>query len=102
MKSPAIASGSLLKHFALLEDPRVEYLVEHRLLDIIALIRRHPQNDENDAGAKVDAIERSLALANHPQHLRIEHRKIPPSKRQQHSRCMDSFPITDLRMEGTD
>ena len=37
MKSPAIASGSLLKHFALLEDPRVEYLVEHRLLDIIAL-----------------------------------------------------------------
>jgi predicted transposase YbfD/YdcC len=37
MKRPAVASGSLLKHFASLEDPRVAYLVEHRLLDIIAL-----------------------------------------------------------------
>ena len=37
MSSPAIATGSLLKHFESLEDPRVTYLVEHRLLDIIAL-----------------------------------------------------------------
>ena len=37
MSRPAVASGSLLKHFESLEDPRVEYLVEHRLLDIIAL-----------------------------------------------------------------
>lgn len=27
----------LLEHFSALEDPRVEYLVEHRLLDIIGL-----------------------------------------------------------------
>lgn len=37
MSRPAVESGGLLKHFASLEDPRVEYLVEHRLLDIIAL-----------------------------------------------------------------
>ena len=37
MSNPAVESGSLLKHFESLEDPRVEYLVEHRLLDIIAL-----------------------------------------------------------------
>ena len=37
MSSPAIATGSLLKHFESLEEPRVTYLVEHRLLDIIAL-----------------------------------------------------------------
>ncbi|MEM1308138.1 MAG: ISAs1 family transposase [Cyanobacteria bacterium P01_H01_bin.153] len=37
MSSPAIESNSLLQHFASLEDPRVEYLVEHRILDIIAL-----------------------------------------------------------------
>ncbi len=30
-------SGSLLKHFATLEDPRRAYLVEHPLLDIVAL-----------------------------------------------------------------
>ncbi|MEO0759602.1 MAG: ISAs1 family transposase, partial [Cyanobacteria bacterium J06648_16] len=30
-------SSSLLSHFASLEDPRLEYLVEHELLDIIAL-----------------------------------------------------------------
>lgn len=37
MSCPTVASGSLLEHFASLEDPRVEYLVEHRLLDIMAL-----------------------------------------------------------------
>ena len=37
MSSPTVASGSLIEHFASLEDPRVEYLVEHQLLDIIAL-----------------------------------------------------------------
>ena len=30
-------SSSLLSQFASLEDPRLEYLVEHELLDIIAL-----------------------------------------------------------------
>jgi predicted transposase YbfD/YdcC len=30
-------SSSLLTHFAALEDPRTAYLVEHPLLDIIAL-----------------------------------------------------------------
>jgi len=30
-------SVTLLEHFGELEDPRVEYLVEHRLLDIIGL-----------------------------------------------------------------
>jgi predicted transposase YbfD/YdcC len=29
--------ASLLSHFATLEDPRVDYLVEHRLLDIVAI-----------------------------------------------------------------
>ncbi|MEL6381003.1 MAG: ISAs1 family transposase [Cyanobacteria bacterium J06626_18] len=37
MSRSVVESCSLLKHFASLEDPRVEYLVEHRLLDIIAL-----------------------------------------------------------------
>lgn len=37
MSRPTVASGSLLKHFASLENPRVEYLIEHRLLDIMAL-----------------------------------------------------------------
>ena len=37
MSRPSVESGVLLKHFAFLEDPRVEYLVVHRLLDIIAL-----------------------------------------------------------------
>ena len=37
MSHPSVESGALLEHFASLEDPRVEYLVEHRLLDIIAL-----------------------------------------------------------------
>jgi predicted transposase YbfD/YdcC len=32
-----VESISLLAHFETLEDPRVDYLVEHRLLDIIAL-----------------------------------------------------------------
>ena len=37
MSRPSVESGALLEHFASLEDPRVDYLVEHRLLDIIAL-----------------------------------------------------------------
>ena len=37
MSVPKNESGSLLVHFERLEDPRVEYLVEHRLIDIIAL-----------------------------------------------------------------
>lgn len=37
MNVPITESGSLLAHFERLEDPRVEYLVEHRLIDIIAL-----------------------------------------------------------------
>lgn len=37
MSRPTVASGSLIEHFASLEDPRVEYLVEHQLLDIMAL-----------------------------------------------------------------
>jgi len=37
MSRPTVESGSLLKHFSSLEDPRVSYLVEHRLLDIMAL-----------------------------------------------------------------
>ncbi|MEO1294339.1 MAG: hypothetical protein AAFW75_00775 [Cyanobacteria bacterium J06636_16] len=37
MSSPAVESGWLLKHFASLQDPRVEYLVEPRRLAIIGL-----------------------------------------------------------------
>ena len=37
MVVPKNESGSVLVHFERLEDPRVEYLVEHRLIDIIAL-----------------------------------------------------------------
>ena len=37
MNYSPLESGSLLAHFASLEDPRVKYLIEHRLLDIIAL-----------------------------------------------------------------
>lgn len=37
MSAHPIESGSLLSHFGTLEDPRVSYLVEHRLLDIIGL-----------------------------------------------------------------
>lgn len=37
MSDCPVESSSLLLHFASLEDPRVEYLVEHHLLDIIAL-----------------------------------------------------------------
>ena len=35
MSPNSVESGSLLAHFESLEDPRVEYLVEYRLLDII-------------------------------------------------------------------
>ena len=37
MSAPDEPSVTLLEHFKELEDPRVEYLVEHRLLDIIGL-----------------------------------------------------------------
>ncbi|MGJ3249212.1 MAG: transposase family protein, partial [Elainellaceae cyanobacterium] len=37
MSAPDEQSVTLLEHFRELEDPRVEYLVEHRLLDIIGL-----------------------------------------------------------------
>ena len=37
MKSSINPSASLLQHFEGLEDPRTEYLIEHQLLDIIAL-----------------------------------------------------------------
>ncbi len=37
MPAPVENSVILLEHFRALEDPRVEYLVEHRLLDIIGL-----------------------------------------------------------------
>lgn len=37
MSSSNLPSSSLLKHFETLEDPRTEYLIEHRLLDIVAL-----------------------------------------------------------------
>ena len=37
MSSSKQASGSLLRHFEALEDPRTAYLVEHPLLDIVAL-----------------------------------------------------------------
>ena len=37
MSDPKNDSGSLLAHFERREDPRVEYLVEHRLIDIMAL-----------------------------------------------------------------
>ena len=30
-------SASLLKHFENLEDPRTEYLIEHRLIDIVGI-----------------------------------------------------------------
>lgn len=30
-------SADLLKHFEKIEDPRTTYLIEHKLLDIIAL-----------------------------------------------------------------
>lgn len=35
--SPTVSSASLLEHFNTLEDPRVEHLLEHQLLDIIGL-----------------------------------------------------------------
>ncbi|NEZ60852.1 transposase family protein [Leptolyngbyaceae cyanobacterium CCMR0081] len=37
MPAPVENSVTLLEHCRALEDPRVEYLVEHRLLDIIGL-----------------------------------------------------------------
>ena len=37
MSSTNLPSSSLLKHFETLEDPRTAYLIEHRLLDIVAL-----------------------------------------------------------------
>ena len=37
MSSSNLPSSSLLKHFETLEDPRTKYLIEHRLLDIVAL-----------------------------------------------------------------
>lgn len=37
MSGGVAESGSLLAHFEGLEDPRVSYLVEHKLLDIVAL-----------------------------------------------------------------
>jgi predicted transposase YbfD/YdcC len=37
MSSLSKQSATLLKHFENLEDPRTEYLVEHRLLDIIGI-----------------------------------------------------------------
>lgn len=32
-----IAEASLLKHFSKVEDPRVEYLIEHKLIDILTI-----------------------------------------------------------------
>ncbi|MEN9568462.1 MAG: hypothetical protein RLZZ69_3658 [Cyanobacteriota bacterium] len=37
MSSSSKQSATLLKHFENLEDPRTEYLIEHRLLDIIGI-----------------------------------------------------------------
>ena len=37
MSSSSKQSASLLKHFENLEDPRTEYLIEHRLLDIVGI-----------------------------------------------------------------
>lgn len=37
MSPSNLPSSSLLKHFETLEDPRTAYLIEHRLLDIVAL-----------------------------------------------------------------
>jgi hypothetical protein len=37
MNSPADPSSSLLTHFAGLTDPRMDYLIEHELLDIVAI-----------------------------------------------------------------
>ena len=37
MPGPVKLSASLLDHFATLEDPRAQNLLEHQLLDIIAL-----------------------------------------------------------------
>ena len=37
MSSSSQQSASLLKHFENLEDPRTEYLIEHRLLDIVGI-----------------------------------------------------------------
>lgn len=37
MSSSNLPSSSLLTHFETLEDPRTAYLIEHRLLDIVAL-----------------------------------------------------------------
>ncbi|MGC1220146.1 MAG: ISAs1 family transposase, partial [Phormidesmis sp.] len=37
MSSSNLPSSSLLKHFETLEDPRTEYFIGHRLLDIVAL-----------------------------------------------------------------
>ena len=37
MSSSSKQSASLLKHFENLEDLRTEYLIEHRLLDIVGI-----------------------------------------------------------------
>ncbi|MEL7508167.1 MAG: transposase family protein, partial [Cyanobacteria bacterium J06554_1] len=37
MSAPDKPSSPLFEHFRDLDDPRVDYLVEHRLLDIIGL-----------------------------------------------------------------
>lgn len=37
MNSSINSSASLLKHFENIDDPRTEYLIEHKLLDIIGI-----------------------------------------------------------------
>ncbi len=71
MSTSGHESGTLLAHFERLEDPRVEYLVEHRLLDIVALticavICGADSWVEIEAygHSKVDWLKRFLALPN--------------------------------------
>lgn len=71
MSTSGHESGTLLAHFETLEDPRVEYLVEHRLLDIVALticavICGADSWVEIEAygQSKVDWLKRFLALPN--------------------------------------
>lgn len=93
MSSSNLPSSSLLKHFETLEDPRTEYLIEHRLLDIVALTicavvcgAEGWEDIEAYGRSKLEWLETFLELPNGiPSHDTISHvfARLEPSKLQE-------------------
>ena len=93
MSSSTLPSSSLLQHFESLEDPRREYLVEHRLLDIVALTicavvcgAEGWDDIEAYGRSKLDWLKTFLALPNGiPSHDTISRvfARLEPSKLQE-------------------